>query len=70
MVVARHKECDICRDPVGYNNEYYTIKSKDFVESFGGSATIRRKVHICQNCFWMLCMSVRDQLEARKQEKS
>jgi hypothetical protein len=52
MIIPRHKVCDICEQPVGYNKRYYTIKSKCFYEAYAGSCNDNRTHHICEDCMY------------------
>ena len=52
MVKPRHRVCDICGQPVGVNMRYFIIKSKNFLESWGGSCTDNKRYDICEECMY------------------
>lgn len=54
MNIRKHKICDICKNEVGINNRYYTLKGKNVLFSFGGSVKDNRTIHICEDCLYVL----------------
>ena len=50
MIIPRHKVCDICGEPVGVNNRYFIIKSKNYLVGFAGSCSDNKTHHICEDC--------------------
>lgn len=66
MVIQRHKVCDMCGEPVGYNNAYTTFRMKDFIESFAGSATVNQKLHICHSCLYWMGKYIQEQKQGNK----
>lgn len=54
MLIKKHKICDICKNEVGINNRYYTLKGKNTIICSGGWAKDGRTIHVCENCLSVL----------------
>ena len=63
MIIPRHKICDICKQPVGVNNRYYTIKSKNHIVCSAGSCSDNRKHHICEHCMYKIEETIKENLK-------
>ena len=59
MVIPKHKVCDLCEQPVGVNNRYYIIKSKNLLIGYGGSCHDNKTHHICEECMYAIAEEIR-----------
>ena len=60
MIVPRHKVCDICKTPVGVNNRYFKIKSKNYLVGYAGSYPDNETHHICEDCMHSIIRAIED----------
>lgn len=60
MIIPRYKVCDFCKSPIGVNNRYFKIKSKDYFVGFAGGFSDNRTHHICENCMHRIISAVED----------
>ena len=68
MIIPRHKVCDICEEPVGVNNRYFIIKSKNLVVGVCDSAKDNRTYHICADCMYKITDAIRENLRTNKDD--
>lgn len=61
MIIPKHKVCDICCKPVGFNKRYYVIKSKDFISNTIDGFSDNKTHHICEDCMEELSNLIRKQ---------
>ena len=69
MIIPRHIVCDFCNEPVGVNKRYFKIKSKNYLVGYAGSWSDNKTHHICEDCMYAICKTIKAEEEMKGKEK-